>query len=62
MSNGDFEVLPRGTMEELRVLREFVHKLTALSQTHDLTPQSMLVEINRINLWYAGHNERYPNV
>jgi uncharacterized protein involved in type VI secretion and phage assembly len=62
MSNGDFEVLPRGSIEELRVLREFVHKLTSLSQSHDLTPQSMLAQIEKINLWYAGHNDRYPNV
>lgn len=61
MSNGDFEVLPRGSIEELHVLREFVHKLTALSQSPDLTPQSMLAQIEKINLWYAGHNERYPS-
>ena len=62
MSNGDFEVHPRGTMEELKVLRLFVNELTKLSQSHDLTPQSMLDKIQKINLWYAGHNERYPNV
>jgi len=61
MSNGDFEVLPRGTIEELRVLRSFVKDITKLSYSHDLTPQSMQAKINEVNLWYAGHIERYPS-
>ena len=30
MSEGDFEVLPRGTIEEIRVLREFVTNISAI--------------------------------
>ena len=31
MSEGDFEVFPRGTTEELRVLRKFANSMIALN-------------------------------
>lgn len=64
MSEGDFEVMPRGTMEEIRVLREFVHKLNDISRNeediHDFVIE-MSREIGKINSFYRSHNERYPN-
>lgn len=61
MSDGDFEVLPRGTIAELRMLRTFVQKLTHLDKTFGIdTPQAIRSEIASINLFYADHNQRYP--
>lgn len=63
MSNGDFEVHPRGTSEELRAVREFVKEISELSHRYGINvPQPITQSIGKINLWYAGHNERYPNV
>ena len=36
MSEGDFEVFPRGTTEELRVLRKFANSMIALTAIHDM--------------------------
>lgn len=61
MSNGDFEVVPRGTIEELKVLREFAKQMSAYNSIHDMpTPHEMRYLINTLELWYTGHNEKYP--
>jgi hypothetical protein len=61
MSNGDFEVMPRGTMDELRELRQFVKNVTRAYNSYDnITPGDVAVEIEKINAWYASHIERYP--
>ena len=61
MSNGDFEVMPRGTMDELRELRQFVKNVTRAYNSYDnITPSDVAVEIEKINAWYASHIERYP--
>ena len=61
MSNGDFEVLPRGTIEELRVLRQFANRMIALSAIHDMpVPHEMQTHINEISRFYNLHVETYP--
>ena len=61
MSNGDFEVMPRGTMTELATLREFAKQMISYNSIHDMpTPHEMRQLINKLQLWYAGHNDRYP--
>lgn len=61
MSEGDFEVMPRGTMEELRVLRSFANHMLALSSIHDMpVPHEMRTEINKISRFYNRHVEIYP--
>jgi len=61
MSNGDFEVMPRGTMEEIRVLRKFANEMIALSSIHDMpVPHEMRAKINDVARFYNDHVEKYP--
>ena len=61
MSNGDFEVLPVGTTEELRVLRQFARRMIALNSIHDMpVPHEMRTKINEIDRFYQSHVETYP--
>lgn len=63
MSNGDFEVLPRGTMEELKALRKFANEMIALTAIHDMpVPHEMLAPINEIGRFYSAHVEKYPSL
>lgn len=61
MSEGDFEVMPRGTMQELRVLRRFVNEMIALTAIHDMpVPYEMRAKINEVSRFYNEHVETYP--
>jgi hypothetical protein len=61
MSNGDFEVMPRGTMEELKVLRRFANEMLALSAIHDMpVPHEMQTKIHEVARFYNSHVEKYP--
>jgi len=61
MSEGDFEVMPRGTMQELRVLRRFVNEMIALTAIHDMpVPHEMRAKINEVSRFYNEHVETYP--
>ena len=61
MSNGDFEVMPRGTMEEIRVLRKFANEMIALNSIHDMpVPHEMRAAILELNRFYNMHVETYP--
>ena len=61
MSEGDFEVLPVGTTEELRVLRQFARRMIALNSIHDMpVPHEMRTKINEISRFYDHHVETYP--
>jgi len=63
MSNGDFEVLPRGTMEELKALRKFANEMIALTAIHDMpVPHEMRAPINEIGRFYSAHVEKYPSL
>ena len=59
MSNGDFEVLPRGTIEELRVLRDFVKQISSTVNASDCGEEIKSM-IAKINLWYVDHVDRFP--
>jgi len=64
MSEGNFEVMPIGTMEEVRVLRQFVNKLEDIS-TNETDVQNFVIEVTReigkIRSFYNIHIEKYPN-
>ena len=61
MSEGDFEVFPRGTTEELRVLRKFANSMIALNAIHDMpVPHEMRTKINEVSRFYNHHVETYP--
>lgn len=63
MSNGDFEVMPRGTMEELTVLRKFANDMIDVSHTMENPVEKwekMTKQIREIERFYARHVEEYP--
>ena len=61
MSEGDFEVLPVGTTEELRVLRQFARRMIALNSIHDMpVPHEIRTKIDEIARFYDHHVETYP--
>lgn len=63
MSNGDFEVLPRGTIEELRVLRKFANDMIDTSKTTKNPVEkweNMTVHIRQLEKFYTSHVETYP--
>ena len=61
MSNGDFEVLNRGTIEELQTLRKFAREMISLANIHDMPlPHEVRTKIGVLEMFYALHIERYP--
>jgi hypothetical protein len=61
MSNGDFEVLTRGTIEELRTLRAFANEMIALNRDKEVSlPSEVRTKIGLLEIFYAAHIERYP--
>ena len=57
MSNGDFEVMPIGTMEEIREMRKLANELFAAQSL-----QQMLEITQQMRDFYAYHVEKYPVV
>ena len=61
MSEGDFEVLNRGTIEELQTLRRFAREMISLSKIHDMPlPHEVRTKIGVLEIFYALHIEKYP--
>jgi len=61
MSEGDFEVLNRGTIEELQTLRRFAREMISLSKIHDMPlPHEVRTKIGLLEIFYALHIEKYP--
>ena len=61
MSEGDFEVLNRGTIEELQTLRKFAREMISLSKIHDMPlPHEVRTKIGVLEIFYALHIEKYP--
>ena len=54
-SNGDFEVMPIGTIEEVREMRKLSNELIA-AQSYE----QILEIIGKIRQFYAYHVEKYP--
>ena len=57
MSNGDFEVMPIGTMEEIREMRKLANELFAAQSL-----QQMLEITQKMRDFYAYQVEKYPVV
>ncbi len=58
---GDFEVLNRGTIEELQTLRKFAREMISLSKIHDMPlPHEVRTKIGVLEIFYALHIEKYP--
>jgi hypothetical protein len=61
MSEGDFEVLNRGTIEELQTLRKFAREMISISKIHDMPlPHEVRTKIGLLEIFYAAHVEKYP--
>jgi hypothetical protein len=61
MSEGDFEVMPRGTMVEIRELRKLTKELIELEHQYGInTPQPVRQKILEIAKFYNWHVEAYP--
>ena len=61
MSDGDFEVLNRGTIEELQTLRKFAREMISISKIHDMPlPHEVRTKIGLLEIFYAAHVEKYP--
>lgn len=60
-SNGDFEVMPRGTMEEIRILRQLSKDLIELDRKYGInTPQVIRDKIHELDMRYFEHVEKFP--
>jgi len=59
MSEGNFEVMPIGTMTEVREMRKFANDLIALADKHPL-PEEVLRKIQEMRVFYNWHNETFP--
>ena len=61
MSNGDFEVMPIGTIEEVREMRRLSKELIALDSAYgDSMPYTVRQKIGEIARFYQYHCEKYP--
>jgi hypothetical protein len=62
MSSSDFEVMPLGTTEELRVLRQFSNDMIDISHTYENPVEKwekMTSLIRQLEKFYALHTEKY---
>ena len=61
MSEGNFEVMPIGTMEEVRELRRFTNELIDLEQHFGIeVPQALRNKIQELRKFYLYHSEKFP--
>ena len=61
MSEGDFEVMPIGTMEEVREMRKLSKELIELDHSYGInTPQPIRAKILEIQRFYHYHAEKFP--
>jgi len=60
MSEGNFEVMPIGTMEEVREMRKISKELIELDRQYGInTPQAIRGKILEIARFYQYHSEKY---
>jgi len=60
MSEGDFEVMPRGTMSEIKMLRQFADDMIMLNNIFDMpVPWEMREKIEELKRKYVDHVEKY---
>ena len=61
MSEGDFEVMPIGTMEEVREMRRLSKELIELDHQYGINvPQPVRIKILEISRFYHYHAEKFP--
>lgn len=64
MSEGDFEPMIFGAIEEVRTLRNFVRQLNNIARTEE-DRDNFVIEVTRelgkVNMFYAAHDGKYPS-
>ena len=61
MSEGNFEVMPIGTIEEVREMRKLSKELIELDHSYGInSPQPVRAKILEIARFYQYHSEKYP--
>lgn len=64
MSEGDFEVMPRGTLEEIRFMRKFANDVIAATEVQEahstVVLSNLLDKIAEMREFYRQHVEKYP--
>jgi hypothetical protein len=61
MSEGNFEVMPLGTMEEVREMRRLSKELIALDSAYvDSMPYAVRQKIGEIARFYQYHAQKFP--
>jgi len=64
MSEGNFEPLIFGTIEEVQTLRNLVRQLNNIVRTEQ-DKDNFVIEVTRelgkVNIFYAAHNGKYPS-
>lgn len=60
MSEGNFEVMPIGTMEEVREIRRITKELIELDHQYGINvPQPVRAKILELSRFYLYHSEKY---
>ena len=61
MSEGNFEVMPIGTMEEVREMRKLSKELIELDRQYGINiPQPVRIKILDIARFYQYHSNKFP--
>ena len=62
----DFEVMPRGTLEEMRFMRKFANDVISATEVQTgndaLVLENLLQKITEMREFYRTHVEKYPTV
>lgn len=59
MSEGDFEVMPIGTISEVAALRKYSNELIALVD-HNSSREELVKKVNELREFYNWHVNQYP--
>ena len=59
MSNGDFEVMPIGTIDEVKAVRKLSNELIELVD-RDADPEEIVDKINELRDFYNWHVAQFP--
>ena len=59
MTEADFEVMPRGTMQEVRALRRFANEMIAHNNKFQF-PKEVVDTIAEMEKFYSWHVEKFP--
>jgi hypothetical protein len=64
MGEGNFEVMPLGSIVEIQEMRKFVNQLIAITEVSsgndEMLLQNLLSKIAEIREFYTWHVEKYP--